>query len=78
MDTLQVLNEFATNVATSLDQAKIAPADGALCAVMLIVAREEDEMPIGASLNYVDGKWEVELQTIQSERVVSEPPEGLV
>ena len=67
MDTLVRLNSFANDVAYALNEKGVTRGEDEFAAVMVIVAPSDEDgepcdYPVGASINFVDGKWEVHIE----------------
>lgn len=64
-----VMHKFASDVTEALNANIVTPNDNAICAVMLIVARDDDDTPLGASLNYDSDtkQWLTTLQVSESQ-----------
>lgn len=72
-DLIEEYHKFATKVANILTEAKLEPqGDDTAYAVMVVVHRpgkgKKSEMPYGGALNYVDGKWEVQVELAEVEK----------
>lgn len=61
---------FAHEVAAALNAQKLAKPDGGPAAVMIVCMDENDEeMPVGASLNCSDeGVWDVAMDAMHAQR----------
>lgn len=70
VDTLQGLNTFAHSIVDAMNDHRVRSVTD-MGAVMVIVANDEDEAPIGASLNFdkKTSQWVVIPQAVTSERL---------
>lgn len=68
MDLTEVFHRFANRVADALNEEKVVP-ENQYSSVIVVVAENEKIPPLGGSLNYIDGKWEVEIQIDQGKPV---------
>lgn len=73
-DQLEVMHEFGRDVIKALQDAKVKQPDGKFVAAVMIIVMEKDNQavePIGASLNYDEGKqaWLMADQLEMAERV---------
>lgn len=63
-DLFEEYHNFAKEVAKALTDAGIGEKEGIMRAVMIMVADPKNHKvpPYGGSLNYIKGKWEVQIE----------------
>lgn len=67
-DSLLVLHDYSHKIANVMSNAGLKPPDASVVAVMVIVAKTDDDVPIGGSLNWDKEKerWTVHIEANQS------------
>jgi hypothetical protein len=77
VDELERFHKFASEIAKALNDAGTVPIDDKthMSAVLVMVAQRPEgkrhgPQPVGGSLNYVDGKWIVDVQLAEVTPVV--------
>lgn len=75
-EQIKAMHTFGLAIESALNDTKLLPVEGHLCAVMYIVAPEPEEEggelpaePLGGSVNYDNesGKWEMMTEISQSQ-----------
>lgn len=67
-DTLMILHEYSITIANVMSNAGVKPPDASMVAIMVIVAKNDEDIPIGGSLNWDKEKerWTVHIEANQS------------
>lgn len=74
MDLIQKYYEFAKEVEALLNENSFEPPkDGSYYSIVLVVndppKGKSLEPPVGGAVNYIDGKWQVQVQMAEVKRV---------